>query len=70
MELKNVYQSLTNIIRDWFTYKFFSVTFVKKNGEIREMLCKLNPQNWKGNPTKNGKRGKIETWKNGIMEKW
>ena len=54
MELKNVYQSLTNIIRDWFTYKFFSVTFVKKNGEVREMLCKLNPQNWKGNPTKNG----------------
>ena len=54
MELKNVYKSLTNIITDWFQYKFFSVTFVKKNGEVREMLCKLNPQTWKGKPTTNG----------------
>tara|TARA_Y100001963_G_C6443693_1_gene292576 strand:+ start:112 stop:522 length:411 start_codon:yes stop_codon:yes gene_type:complete len=54
MELKNVYISLTNIVKEWFSYKFFSVTFVKKNGEVREMLCKMNPQNWKGKPTTNG----------------
>ena len=54
LELKNVYKSLTNIMRDWFKHMFFSVKFVKKNGEVREMLCKLSPQNWKGNPTHNG----------------
>ena len=70
MELKNVYQSLTNIISDWFTNKFFSVTFVKKNGEVREMLCKLNPQNWDGKPTTNG--GSL-TWNptdKGYLQVW
>ena len=77
MELKNVYRSLTNIIRDWVKYMFFSVKFVKKNGEVREMLCKLSPQNWKGKPTHNGNgltwnptdKGYLQVW-DVINEGW
>ena len=76
-EIKNVYKSLTNIIRDWVKYMFFSVTFVKKNGEVREMLCKLSPQNWKGKPTHNGNgltwnptdKGYLQVW-DVINEGW
>ena len=53
-EMKNVYQSLTNIMRDWVKHMYFSVTFVKKNGDGRVMKCQLSPQSWKGNPTTNG----------------
>jgi len=77
MELKNVYKSLTNIMRDWFKHMFFSVKFVKKNGEVREMLCKLSPQNWKGKPTHNGNgltwnptdKGYLQVW-DVINEGW
>ena len=54
MELKDVYEDLTTICKDWFKHMFFSVTFVKKNGEVREMLCKLKCENWDGKPTHNG----------------
>ena len=77
MELKNVYKSLTNIMRDWFKHMFFSVKFVKKNGEVREMLCKFSPQNWKGKPTHNGNgltwnptdKGYLQVW-DVINEGW
>ena len=77
LELKNVYKSLTNIMRDWFKHMFFSVKFVKKNGEVREMLCKLSPQNWKGKPTHNGNgltwnptdKGYLQVW-DVINEGW
>ena len=54
MDIKNVYERLTTICNGWFKHMFFSVTFVKKNGEVRKMLCKLRCKTWDGKPTTNG----------------
>jgi hypothetical protein len=48
----------------------FGITFVKKNGEVRDILCMFKPKTWKGIPTTNGgslnwnptDRGYLHVW--------
>ena len=50
-----VYESITKVFKMWVGHKLFSVTFIKKNGEKRNLVGTFSPQMWKGIPTTNGK---------------
>jgi len=52
--MKSVYESITEIFKVWVGHKIFSVTFIKKNGEMRNLVGTFSPEMWKGNQTTNG----------------
>ena len=50
-----LYKSLTNTLKWVVGDKQFSVTFIKKNGDVRYLVGTFNPKHWGYTETTNGK---------------